>query len=128
MKRFFHNEQDDFQNRLILMGQKTVEVTRLACKAVTDLDPVLAAEVIKADDAIDDLEVEIDREALPLSDGVSMGEALGDGEDYELLFTSADEIEGAWGTVFPSLPLTKIGFLVAEEGEAIDGGWDHFRR
>ncbi len=64
MKRFFHNEQDNFQNRLILMGQKAVEVTRLACKAVTDSDPVLAAEVIKADDAIDELEVEIDREAL----------------------------------------------------------------
>ena len=71
---------------------------------------------------------EIDRETLPLSEGVSVEEALGDGEDYELLFTSVDEIEGTWGTVFPNLPLTKVGFLVAGSGEAIDGGWDHFRR
>lgn len=71
---------------------------------------------------------EINRKLLPLSEGVSVEEALGDGEDYELLFTSADEIEGTWGTTFPDLPLTKIGEFTQEKGSALEGGWDHFHR
>ncbi len=71
---------------------------------------------------------EIDRESLPLSEGVGIAQALGDGEDYELLFTSGEEIAERWSARFPELPLTKTGRLVAGNGEAIDGGWDHFRR
>lgn len=71
---------------------------------------------------------EIAREALPLSEGVSIEAALGDGEDYELLFTSVDEIAGRWSVRFPDLSLTRIGILVAGNGEVIEGGWDHFRR
>ena len=64
MKRFFHSELEDFQNSLILMGQKAIEVTRKACKAILELDPQLAREVIKADDILDDLEITIDSEAI----------------------------------------------------------------
>jgi thiamine-monophosphate kinase len=71
---------------------------------------------------------EIDRESLPLSEGISVEEALGDGEDYELLFTSGDEIEGTWGTTFPDLRLTKVGQLVLGKGSPLEGGWDHFNR
>ncbi len=70
----------------------------------------------------------IDRETLPLSKGVSVEEALGDGEDYELLFTSGDEMEGTWAATFPDLPLTKIGELTREKDDHLEGGWDHFKR
>lgn len=71
---------------------------------------------------------EIDREALPLSEGVGLAQALGDGEDYELLFTSGEEIVERWCERFPELLLSRVGRLIAGTGEAIDGGWDHFRR
>lgn len=69
---------------------------------------------------------ELDRDALPLAEGVGVDEALGDGEDYELLFTTADEIAAKWAVRFPELELTKVGRLVDGPGEAITGGWDHF--
>ena len=74
---------------------------------------------------------EIWEEKIPRNEGVSVAEALGDGEDYELLFTSAAEIEEAWREVFPQLELTRIGQLT-ELGEGSlnlqEGGWDHFLR
>lgn len=71
---------------------------------------------------------EVERKSLPLSDGVTVEEALSDGEDYELLFTTGDEIEGTWSTEFPGLPLTRIGQLVSGKGSSLEGGWDHFNR
>lgn len=72
---------------------------------------------------------EIERELLPVTEGRSVEQALGDGEDFELMFTiSASEgLEKAWGEKFPELELTRIGRLVEEgEGGSLDGGWDHF--
>jgi thiamine-monophosphate kinase len=73
----------------------------------------------------------IDREALPLSPGSSVEEALGDGEDFELLLTIQPErletLRSAWSAGFPDLPLTVIGRLVEPgTGENLSGGWDHF--
>lgn len=74
----------------------------------------------------------VDKAALPLSAGVSVSQALGDGEDFEILFTMAPEkVSGlllAWSAAFPELPLTVIGRMVeAGKGESLTGGWDHFR-
>jgi thiamine-monophosphate kinase len=68
-------------------------------------------------------------DALPCREGCSLENALGDGEDYELLFTSEShsELIKSWQRVFPEVRLTKIGELVLEEGQSISGGWDHFR-
>jgi thiamine-monophosphate kinase len=74
---------------------------------------------------------ELDRMALPLAPGCDVGNALGDGEDFELLLALAPErvepLLSAWAEAFPNLPLTVIGRLVAAGGgDSLTGGWDHF--
>lgn len=73
---------------------------------------------------------EIDRERLPRHRGCSVGQALGDGEDYELLVAVPAgrwaRVEAGWRRQFPKLGLTPIGRLT-EAGGNLAGGWDHFR-
>jgi thiamine-monophosphate kinase len=74
----------------------------------------------------------LDRPALPLTSGCSPGEALGDGEDYEILFaiqaTRVSALLAAWSHRFPELRLTRIGEMVEiPAGESLTGGWEHFR-
>jgi thiamine-monophosphate kinase len=69
--------------------------------------------------------------ALPRSPGCSLAQALGDGEDFELLVAMDPArvlaLLDAWSVVFPGLPLTVIGRLVeAGGGGSLVGGWDHF--
>ena len=71
---------------------------------------------------------ELDRDSLPCSEGSSPAEAISDGEDYELLFTSGDDLKPAWGEKFPGLEITRIGTLIEGVGDTIEGGWDHFQR
>ena len=70
----------------------------------------------------------LDRVAIPISEGCSLAQALGDGEDFELLFTAPPDADvSGWREIFPELELTRIGELVPEgEGESLAGGWDHF--
>jgi thiamine-monophosphate kinase len=54
---------------------------------------------------------------LPRRDGATVAEALGDGEDYELVFcvagkTRRSRFEAAWRRAFPRVRLTWIGRLV----------------
>lgn len=69
----------------------------------------------------------IAREELPRHRGCSVDQAMGDGEDYELLVAIRPDklaaLEQGWPRDFA--PLTTIGRL-AEQGETFDGGWDHF--
>jgi thiamine-monophosphate kinase len=73
----------------------------------------------------------IDPEILPLHDGVSPGQAVCDGEDYELLLTmSQDEwskIQSVWIQKYPETPLTHIGDITKETETPIDSGWEHFQ-
>ncbi|MGC6463991.1 MAG: thiamine-phosphate kinase [Akkermansiaceae bacterium] len=73
---------------------------------------------------------QLDREAIPCHERCSVDQALGDGEDYELLFSSRAGLEllNAWREEFPDLELTKIGEFVPDDGDRLTGGWDHFRR
>lgn len=72
----------------------------------------------------------VDTARVPISPGCDLAQALGDGEDYELLFTiPASEVASLqqhWPCEFPSL--TQIGQIV-QPSEATDlcGGWDHFK-
>lgn len=71
----------------------------------------------------------LDEAALPITPGCTVAQALGDGEDFELLLAMAPEnVAGLleqWP--FPELPLTVIGRMVdATEGVSLDGGWEHF--
>lgn len=73
----------------------------------------------------------LDRSTLPLHAGCSVEQALGDGEDFELLIAMnanlAPSLLEAWLVEFPDLPLTVIGKLVdPNKGESLSGGWDHF--
>jgi thiamine-monophosphate kinase len=74
----------------------------------------------------------LDRSALPLAAGCTTDAALGDGEDYELLFAigprRAGGVERAWRKKFPNEELTAIGELTLPgEGQTLaPGGFDHF--
>ncbi|GAA5131854.1 thiamine-monophosphate kinase [Luteolibacter yonseiensis] len=72
----------------------------------------------------------IERENLPLTPGCTADQAIGDGEDFELLFTIHESLVGnlqaAWP--FTDTPLTRIGKMEeAGNGETLEGGWEHFQ-
>ena len=59
-------------------------------------------------------------------------QALGDGEDYELMLTvnsqNVDALIAAWNPMFPDTSLTKIGEL-CDQGSGVcfeQTGWQHF--
>lgn len=64
MKRFFDSELEAFRAHLLQMGERSIEQTRLAMLALNESDISLADKVIAADDEIDNLEVQIDDEAI----------------------------------------------------------------
>ncbi|MCP5536535.1 MAG: thiamine-phosphate kinase [Akkermansiaceae bacterium] len=76
----------------------------------------------------------VDAQCLPLNPGCDPAQALGDGEDYELLFTvcrhAVEKVCAEWARRFPGLPLTVVGELVSGEGDTSLGevGWQHFKR
>lgn len=77
----------------------------------------------------------VDLRAVPRRRGVSLGAALSDGEDFELLFAvpeaKAARLERSWKRRFPALRLTRIGHL-AKRGiaQGLGGvrGYDHFAK
>ena len=74
----------------------------------------------------------IERGALPLRAGCTPGQALSDGEDYELLFAipaaCGNQLEREWSRQFPRLALSCIGELRDGAHEELGGGYDHFAR
>jgi len=64
MKRFFHADLENLRSKLLLMGNSACEVVELAVEALLQDNGDAADRAIKADDAIDRLEVEIDKEAI----------------------------------------------------------------
>jgi thiamine-monophosphate kinase len=76
---------------------------------------------------------EIEGNGIPCNRGVSMDEAISDGEDYELLFAippeGARNLQDRWATHFPELRLSRIGRLMSVEHSStmeLPGGYDHF--
>ncbi len=75
----------------------------------------------------------IDPASVPRHRGASVAQALGDGEDYELVFAVPPRAEAAvrsaWARRFPRLALTRIGTLAAAGvASGLGGacGFDHF--
>ena len=71
----------------------------------------------------------IENTALPVTPGCTPAQALGDGEDFEILIAAAPNsvpaLLGEWP--FEDVPLTCIGGLVpAGDGASLTGGWEHF--
>jgi phosphate transport system protein len=64
MKRFFDTELETFRSHIILMGESSIRQVQDAVKALVASDVSLAEKVIIADDEIDQLEINIDDEAI----------------------------------------------------------------
>lgn len=63
MKRFYFEELKTLRNHLLLMAEKSIFSVRYAVQALVESDANLARQVLEGDDAIDQLEVDIDAEA-----------------------------------------------------------------
>jgi phosphate transport system protein len=64
MKRFFDNELEALRTKLLQMGDRSIDQVRTAVRALAEADLSLADRVIQADDEIDQLEVQIDDDAI----------------------------------------------------------------
>jgi thiamine-monophosphate kinase len=77
----------------------------------------------------------IEMENLPLAPGAKIGDAISEGEDYELLFAisprESKRLQRAWKRKFPKLPLTRIGQLSQTSNikhQTLPGGYVHFQQ
>lgn len=64
MHRYFHNELEDIRSKLILIGEKANEAGRIAVAGFLNSDLELTEQAASMDDAIDDLEIQIDHESV----------------------------------------------------------------
>jgi phosphate transport system protein len=62
MQRFFHDELRQLRDDLILMGERSLDMSRLVLRAVETGDDSLALQVRGMDDRVDELEKRVDRE------------------------------------------------------------------
>jgi phosphate transport system protein len=65
-RRHFHDELDTLQKRLMEMAGIVEQIVARSAEAVLARDPSAAAEIIDADDRVDELEVEIDERVMEL--------------------------------------------------------------
>ena len=77
----------------------------------------------------------IETENLPLAPGAKIGDAISEGEDYELLFAisprQSKRLQRAWKRKFPKLALTRIGRLNQKskiKRQKLPGGYVHFQQ
>ena len=111
---------------------------RCPIHAMIDLSDGLASDVAHIARA-SGVTVEITEAHLPVRPGATAGQALADGEDYELLLAVAvDDAEALLSDPPIDVPLTRVGivterqaglcFLIDQDGhrsELADGGWEH---
>ena len=109
----------------------------LAARACIDLSDGLADGVRQIGQA-SGLGAIIDAEALPIEEGATLHDALGGGEDYELLFAVSPRLRARLKSVrrlVKDLGVTRIGrltsdraMLVSRHGgtEALPAGFAHF--
>ena len=87
-------------------------VTHFRPRAMMDLSDGLAADLPRLARA-SRCDFALDESRIPITRGCTLAQALGDGEDFELLFTLAPReaagIGAKWRRAFPRLPLTQIG-------------------
>jgi thiamine-monophosphate kinase len=107
-------------------------VTHFKPHAMMDLSDGLAADLPRLALA-SHCGHEIHRDQLPRTPGRTIEQALTDGEDFELLFAmiphATAQLEPAWRTQFPKLPLTRIGQLNQKSeirNQKFPRGHDHF--
>ena len=100
--------------------------------AMMDLSDGLAADLPRLA-AASGCGFAIEEEALPRGRDCTVEQALGDGEDYELLFAISPRhsraLEASWRKRFPRLRLTRIGQLTRRQKHQqvlARRGYDHF--
>jgi len=103
-------------------------------RAMMDLSDGLAADLPRLA-AAGGTGFVVDPAVLPRRRGATLRQALGDGEDFELLLAvaprNAMRLEAAWRKRFPRVQLTRIGALAGRgvtEGLGAVRGYDHFAR
>jgi len=103
-------------------------------RAMMDLSDGLAADLPRLA-AASKAGFILDPGSVPRRRGASLRHALGDGEDFELLFAvdprKATRLESTWKKKFPGLRLSRIGRLAprgVEQGLGSARGYDHFAR
>ena len=64
MKRYFHDELQELRNKLILLGEKASEATQMAVDGFLQSDIDQIEQAIDLDDRIDELDTEIDHDAV----------------------------------------------------------------
>lgn len=101
-------------------------------RAMMDLSDGLAADLPRMAQA-SSTGYNVERDRIPIAEGCTVEQAMGDGEDYELLFAlgprKADKLAKAWERTFPDLRLTAIGKLdepTITTGLESSSGYDHF--
>ena len=65
-RRHFHDELDTLQKRLVEMAGIVEQIVARAAEAVLQRDPTATADIMKRDDRVDELEVEVDARVLEL--------------------------------------------------------------
>ncbi len=109
-------------------------VKHFRLRAMMDLSDGLAADLPRLARACGTGFV-ADPASVPRRRGATVAQAVGDGEDFELLFAvtpkDAGRLEAAWRKRFARVRLTRIGVLAApgrHEGLGCVRGFDHFAR
>lgn len=123
MQRFFHDELRQLRDDLILMGERSLDMTRLVLQALETGDDKLAREVRGMDDEVDDLEKRVDREIMrymtlfsPMGSDVRLLLAARDiGHDLERIADEASVIAKRCLVISQRGPL-KDFLQVPEEG------------
>lgn len=96
--------------------------------SMMDISDGLAKDLPRLANSSGNLGYTIDMSSLPINEDSNLEGALSEGEDYELLFSAADQkLLDNWPSNFPDLELTMIGEFSAEASRTeLEGGWDHF--
>jgi thiamine-monophosphate kinase len=105
-----------------------------AIHAMMDLSDGLGTDLPRLAEA-SGLGFEFDEPDLPRSRGVTVKQAISDGEDYELLFSVAPKnrtrLLARWRKKFPRLRLTRIGRFIPKSQQRnpqkLTGGYVHFQ-
>jgi thiamine-monophosphate kinase len=105
-----------------------------AVHAMMDLSDGLGADLPRLARA-GNLSFSIDENALPLTRGCTIAQAISDGEDYELLFAipprERERLQRSWKNKFPKLKLTRIGKLIPHSALRVPrllSGYVHFTK
>jgi phosphate transport system protein len=122
MQRFFHDELRQLRDDLILMGERSLDMSRLVLRAVETGDDSLALQVRGMDDRVDELEKRVDREIMryltlfgPMGSDVRLLLAARDiGHDLERIADEASVIAKRAMVISERGPLKNLLHVPAE--------------